>query len=307
MKYLLKVPATSANLGTGFDTLGLCVDLWNEARVEFLPGSGPALVEIDGEGTSELPHDERHLIIQVAEDICRSRGGTFPRVACHFLNRIPLARGLGSSAAARCAGVAIGLLAAGLDPDPVVILTEATRLEGHPDNVAPAVRGGLTASLGLDSGSPLVCAYHVHTDWRLVVAIPEFHLETERSRKALPPSVSFGDACHNLARIPFLIDSLVHGKPEQLAPAIQDVLHQPYRVDLVPGIRDVFSAATRSGAKGVYLSGAGPTVAAWVWQDSNQASRVGTVMVDAFQKAGITARSLQLEISYQGIQIQSVH
>jgi homoserine kinase len=306
MKHLIKVPATSANLGTGFDTLGLCLDLWNEARVEFLPGAGPVSVEIDGEGSGELPSDDRHLIVQVAENTCRSYGVAFPRVSCHFLNRIPLARGMGSSAAARCAGVAIGLLAAGASYDPMVVATEASRLEGHPDNVVPAVHGGLTASLAIDAAPPLTCSYRVHPDWRLVLAIPEFHLETERSRKALPPSVSFSDACHNLARIPFLLDSLVQGKPERLAPAIQDVLHQPYRVDLVPGIRDVFAAATRAGAAGVYLSGAGPTVAAWVWSDLSAAENVGTSMVQAFHQSGISARSLQVNVSYTGIQIQSM-
>lgn len=306
MRWLIRVPGTSANLGTGFDTLGLAVDLWNESMVEVVSGQRDHQVQIDGEGASSLPADADHLILKVASDVCRSHGGQMPTLRCRFSNRLPLARGLGSSAAARVTGAALGLLLAKGVADQAQVAAEATKLEGHPDNVVPAVYGGLTASLWAPPDQPLHHRYAIDGRWRLVVVIPEFHLETERSRQALPSMVTFSDACHNLARLPLLLAALEDGRPELLPAAIVDVLHQPYRVPLVPGIREVFRAAVTAGARGAYLSGAGPSVAAWVWQDEAVAQQVGQAMVAAFGNSQVQSRFVLPQLTTQGLSVSSI-
>ena len=267
MKLRLRAPATSANLGPGFDCLGVAVDLWNEIEAEVLPGDGPCQVLLNGEGASELPADSSHLLLRVAQETYSELGrADFPRLRLTCHNHIPLARGLGSSAATRVLGVMLALELLGR-PSVAEVFARASRREGHPDNVAPAVFGGLAASLAESDGTFHSQNWPVHPDWRLVVAIPEFQLETEKSRGVLPPHYTRSEAVFNLARLPWLLRGLAEGRADWLARGCQDRWHQNQRATLIPGMGRVLEAARQAGAAAGYLSGAGPTLAAWAtWE-----------------------------------------
>ena len=282
MKWRLRAPATSANLGPGFDCLGVALDLWNEVEVETLAGEGAAQLHLEGEGASQLPCDESHLLLRVAYDYLRGRGiSSWPRLRISCLNRVPLARGLGSSAATRVLGVMLGqVLADGLNPREA--LQVAGRLEGHPDNVAPAVFGGLACSLAEADGSYHCQDWPVHPAWRVVVAIPTFTLETEHSRSVLPLQYSRADAIFNLAHLPWLLRGLGEGRADWLKLGCQDRWHQEYRMPLIPGMGPVLHAALGAGACAAYLSGAGPTLAAWVDSRAADPEKVAQAMHDAW-------------------------
>lgn len=302
MKYLLRAPATSANLGPGFDCLGLAVDLWNEVEVETLPGSGRLVVQMEGEGAGQLPADESHLMFQVAFEYLRQAGRPdWPslRVAC--LNRIPLARGLGSSAATRVLGVMLGQLLADRQ-DSNEVFAWASRLEGHPDNVAPAVFGGLASSLSQPDGSYHSQEWPLHADLRLVVAIPHFTLETKQSRAVLPPHYTRNEAVFNLARLPWLLRGLGEGRSDWLALGSEDRWHQEQRGALIPGMHQVFLAARQAGAAACYLSGAGPTLAAWVDVRVSDPQKVAQAMEDAWFGR---CRSRVLQPSARGAFVQT--
>ena len=188
-----------------------------------------------------------------------------PGLSLRQVNRIPPARGLGSSAAAIVGGL---LAAEKLLGRPVPVLELATRMEGHPDNVAPALMGGLVASGVLREG-PVARPLPLHECWQMAVAVPAFPLPTEEARKAMPSRYELEDVVYNLSRLALLLPGLAEG----LELDLDDRLHQPFRERLVPGFREVCAAASRQGASGAFLSGAGPTIAAFV--DSRRASAAG--------------------------------
>jgi homoserine kinase len=270
-------------LGPGFDCLGVAVDLWNEVEIETLAGEGNVQLQLEGEGAAQLPHDDSHLLLRSAFDYLRQRGlSRWPslRVAC--LNRIPLARGLGSSAATRVLGVMLGQLLADGRIQPDETLRAATRLEGHPDNVAPAVYGGLACSLAEPDGSVHSQNWPIHEGWRVVVAIPNFTLDTDRSRSVLPAQLSRADAVFNLAHLPWLLRGLGEGRPDWVERGCQDRWHEDYRSPLIPGMGPVLRAARQAGACAGHLSGAGPTLAAWVDSRQHDPHRVAEAMQEAW-------------------------
>ncbi len=264
MKFRLRAPATSANLGPGFDALGVALDLWNELDVEVLPGDGPVRLQLEGEGAATLPNDETNLVVQVARRYLRERGmARWPRLQLACLNRIPLARGLGSSAATRALGVMLGQMLADQGVNLEELCDQAARDEGSADNVAACTHGGLVSALA-EGPRVRVLRCSVHPCWKVVVAIPPFPLETERSRQVLPQQVALQDAVFNAAHLPWLLQGLATGQGELVALGCQDRLHQSYRQGLIPGMGSVFQGAVRAGASACYLSGAGSTLAAWV-------------------------------------------
>lgn len=299
----LAAPATSANLGPGFDCLGVALDLFNEVEVECMAGEGQLQLQLEGEGAAQLPHDQNHLLIRVAFDYLRSKGiARWPSLRVSCLNRIPLARGLGSSAATRVLGIMLGQLLASGRIDPAETLHMATRLEGHPDNVAPAVYGGLAASLAEPDGSVHSLAWPVHDCWRVVVAIPQFTLETERSRAVLPDQFSRADAIFNLAHLPWVLRGLGEGQSEWLARGSQDRWHQDQRMPLIPGMSQVLRAARKAGACAGYLSGAGPTLAAWVDRRQSDPAQVAAAMEEAWLGR---ARTRVLSVWGQGAHVRA--
>ncbi|WP_231515326.1 homoserine kinase [Herbidospora cretacea] len=266
MTVLVRTPATSANLGPGFDTLGLALDLHDEVTASI--GGHPTVVEVEGEGAGEVDTGEGHLIVRTMRRTFDEIGVAQPegiRLTC--VNRIPHARGLGSSSAAIVAGIlaaralAERLSGAVFDDDKTLAL--ATAIEGHPDNVAPCLRGGLTISW--DSG---VRRLVPHADIRPVVLIPPFRLSTEEARGLLPDHVPHSDAAANAGRAALLVAALT-GKPENsvLLAATEDRLHQRYRAPAMPQTADLVERLRSKGVPAV-VSGAGPTVLAFSTPDT---------------------------------------
>lgn len=294
----VQVPATTANLGPGYDCLGLALGLHNEVTLAFAERLS---VEIEGEGADALPRDDAHLVIRAARAAAEAAGRTLPSLSLRQLNRIPLARGLGSSSAAIVGGIVAAneLLELGLSRREMLDI--ASDVEGHPDNVAPALLGGLTICCVVD-GQVLVQRLDVAPDLRCVVAIPNFEVSTHDARRALPDTVPHADAVFNLCRVGLIIAALVSGDFPQLAEAMRDRLHQPYRAHLVPGMEQVITAALEAGAHGAALSGSGPTIAAFV---TGEGEEVGEAMVNAFARAGVAAAAHVLPLSGTGARLLS--
>ncbi|MFI5350556.1 MAG: homoserine kinase [Elusimicrobiota bacterium] len=296
----VSVPASTSNLGPGFDCLGLALDLRNELTLELHDERGPATVEIEGEGAKTLPRDDRSMLVKAARLILPR---TLPgRLVFKSINRIPLTRGLGSSAAAAVAGLWAGAHLFGTLRTSEDELEElAVSLEGHPDNVAPCVHGGLTASL-TEKGRSRANRLNIHPSLSAVVCIPDFELSTKKARAVLPKMVPLADAVYNSSRMILLARALRTGHTSHLAELMDDRLHQPYRAKLVPGLREALAAAVKAGAAGAALSGSGPTVFAFV--EKGRAAKVGAAMKRAFLKKRIASRWLALDIDHQGVRIE---
>lgn len=296
----VSVPASTSNLGPGFDCLGLALDLRNELTLSLVDGRGPALVEIEGEGAGSLPRGEDNLLVKAARKILPRR---LPgRLVFRSVNRIPLARGLGSSAAAAVAGLWAGAHLFGtLRRSEDELQALAVGLEGHPDNVAPCVHGGLTASL-LDGGQIRAHRLQLHPALSAVICVPAFELSTKKARAALPRVVPMADAVFNTSRAILLVRALETGRTARLADLMDDRLHQPYRARLVPGLREAVSAAVAAGAAGACLSGSGPSVFAFV--EGNAGPGAGEAMRKAFARRRIASRWLSLAVDRQGVRIE---
>ena len=291
---IVQAPATTANLGPGFDSLGLALDLHNEIELAL---ADETTVEIEGEGTDQLPRDDTHLVLRSARILADESGLTVPGWQLRQRNAIPLARGLGSSSAAIVAGLvaADALLELGLSRED--LLEIAAKIEGHPDNVAPALYGGLTVCC---ANERLCCLPLPPPALKVVVAIPDFEVSTEAARQVMPREVAHGDAVFNVAHVAMTLAAFLDGRHEFLGCGMLDKLHEPYRAHLVPGFEHVREAALRSGAYAVCLSGSGPTVAAFA---DHYESDIAAVMCPAFLEAGVQAKSLILEPVAEGARV----
>lgn len=298
MNITIRVPATSANLGPGFDSLGLALDLWNETVVTL---AIEYTVRVNGEGKERLSLGENNLIIRSAQKLAEHVGKRLPPFHVDCINRIPLSSGLGSSAAAKLTGLlgANSLLGRPLSRDEILDL--ATEMEGHPDNVAPALLGGLVVS-SMDSGKvvthkiDLGAASPIH----ITVALPDFHISTKQARAALPRQVSMKDAVHNISRAVLVTEAIRNGDLELLRKAMNDTLHEPYRLSLIPGAQEAMDAAKEAGAAAVALSGAGPSLIAF---SSKLDPAIGEAMTRAFEQSGLQARIFQLKMSNYGAEV----
>ena len=258
----VRVPATTANLGPGFDCLGMALDLWNELELDV--GGGPK-VSVQGYGATELPADTSNLVYRAIGHLFQSAHLDIPDLRLICRNEIPLKRGLGSSAAAIVGGlVAANLLLEQADGRAFTereLLDMAAYLEGHPDNVAAALLGGLQL-VAQEEDALLSAAVPVPRDIWVVLFIPETTIATEDARAVLPDSVSREDAVYNMGRAALLVNALATGRLEDLYFATRDRLHQPYRQRLFPAMKVIFRAALSAGALGVCLSGSGSTILA---------------------------------------------
>ncbi len=253
----VRVPATSANLGPGFDCLGLALDLWLEVWAR------PAEEDsFDYRGLGQVPGGSHNLVHLGFRRALEALGEPVPTMAIEATNPIPLARGLGSSSAALVAGAALADAWSGgqLGRDGVFRCT--AELEGHPDNVAPAVYGGLTVSAMIPGGGYDTAVLQVPEAWRWLFAVPAAELPTEQARALLPELVQRQDAVHTASRAALWVAAVSQERPELLRTATFDVLHEPYREPLLPGFRQAKAELHRVGAYGAYLSGAGPTLGA---------------------------------------------
>lgn len=254
----LQIPATSANLGAGFDALGLALTYYNYVNME--EADGIFIKSLDGK---PVPEDENNLIYESAKTLFDICGKPFKGLSIEQVNNIPMARGLGSSSACIIAGLygANKLMGEPLGLDDLVNLS--AQIEGHPDNTAPALLGGIVTAV-FDGRNVHWVKQEVFTTLKFVVVIPDFELKTEQARACLPTEVHHKDAVYNLSRAALFSASLLTGKYENLRTAVHDKLHQPYRMELIPHGRDVFDTAYSLGAYAAYLSGAGPSLMAIV-------------------------------------------
>jgi homoserine kinase len=289
----VRVPATSANLGPGFDVLGLALGLYNEIVYDEADG---VTVAIEGEGTGRLDTGAANVVARAARMAYEAAGRRFPGAAIRCLNRIPPARGLGSSAAAWVGGLvaANAMLGSPLDRDALLAL--ACRAEGHPDNVAAALLGGLTVSC-VSGESVAAVSLRVPADLLWVVLVPKPESSTREARAVLPETVTRADAVFNLQRMGLLLAALASGRVDVLGVAMDDRLHQPQRQALFPWMDAVRRAALEAGALGCVLSGAGPSLLAAVRGATQPVARA---MEQALTSVGVAGRALPLTVDTTG-------
>lgn len=302
--FTVEVPATSANLGPGFDALGMAVDIVNTVAVE--PSRTEAWeFEATGEGSHRLPTGERNLMLRAINTAARRWDLGVPPLRLVCTNAIPLSRGLGSSAAAIVAGLTIaniigngGRGTGGRTNDELLAL--ATEIEGHPDNVTPALFGGVQASTTSDMG-----IVHVRVPVKraptLAVFVPDLPLPTREARRVLPKRIDIHDAVYNVGRACILVAALASGDLDALRVGTEDMLHQPYRMRLLPAMPVLFHAALGAGACGVYLSGAGSTIIGFVDGPPERAAAIANAMGAAAARDGLRGRAFVSRIREEGV------
>lgn len=297
----VRVPATTANLGPGYDVLGLALKLYNTVEIK---RSDRLSIEIKGEGADSLPKDESNIAYQAAQEVFSAFRIPHSTFRIKLINNIPLARGLGSSAAARIGALiaANRLMEDKLSQDE--ILKIAARLEGHPDNAVPALVGGLTAARLLKEEIKYV-RYPVRKDLKIIVTIPDFEVSTLEARKVLPHKFTIAEVVNTLGGASLAVGVLAgFAAPELLESSMEDRIHQPYRSKLVPGMEDVFQAARKAGAQGAALSGSGSTIAAFsIGNNEEKNEKIGQAMVNAFQKVGHNSHYKILDVDQSGTRI----
>jgi homoserine kinase len=289
----VRVPATTANLGPGFDSLALALDLWNEATFSIQGDS--IKVEVIGEGHDHLPTDEHNLVVHAALDFIKRHNKPAPaglKVIC--TNCIPVSSGLGSSASANLLGIMGANALLGQPASREEIFHLVGKLEGHPDNAAAALWGGLVVVVDCD-GKPILRQFDP-APLSVVVVIPQHYFPTAAARAALPAEVPMASAVYNLGRTALVVEALRTGDLDLLEQVMDDRLHQPYRLKLIPGAEAAMQAARRAGARAVALSGAGPSLVAFT---SSRTEEVARAMESEFKQVNLTSRSLFLSTTNQ--------
>ena len=295
MSFVVTVPATTSNLGPGFDCLGAALNLYN--KFEFAV-SEELRITASGLFADKIAKNKNNLIYQSFEQFFDRIGKPKPVISLGIETQVPLARGLGSSATAIIGGLVGGNLLAGSPLSQNDLLNMAIEIEGHPDNVAPAMLGGCQLIASKLNGGWEYCALPWHEQVSIALAIPDFELSTSKARQALPKQVALKDAVFNASHLALLTQALITANPDWLQSALQDRLHQPYRQSLIPGMEAVQAAAIESGAYGLVISGAGPTLLALGSPD--RIDSIGDAMVNAWQGLGMIAQKQCLSIATDG-------
>ena len=266
MKVTVKVPATSANLGPGFDCLGLALPIYNEITVEetVMPGSGVEINIIDETekyDTLSIPKDENNIVYKAIELLYSFIGQTASDMKITIKTNIPVTRGLGSSAAVIVGGLMAANQLLGNPADEAVLLSIASEVEGHPDNVTPAMMGGFCVASLDDDGSVAYSKILWPENWKLTVLIPDYELDTKIARSILPESISIPDAAFNIRKASMLIDAVYRQDAELMKKCLKDKLHQPYRTELIKGFKELTELLeNKDDILGCVISGAGPTI-----------------------------------------------
>ncbi len=299
MKYKITVPASTSNLGCGFDTFGLALKLYNHFTVEPF---NYYQVEIEGEG-KHLPKDENNLFVKVYKECYRVFGGEELPLKVLQENNIPTSRGLGSSSTAIVGGIMAYQAISQKNLTIEDALRVAYRFEPHFDNILPAMVGGFVICANRE-GTVHYVKLPFPADLKLVFAIPEFELSTEEARKVIKKDISLQDAINNIQRSNLFLASLVTGMYPLLKESVEDRLHQPYRSKLIPAYHEVLEAGYGAGALAVFLSGAGPTIGSICLEEPK---RVAQAMVEAFKGSGIEAKALVLEPDEDGSRCESIN
>ncbi len=269
MKVSVKVPASSANLGPGFDCIGMALPIYNTITIEetVLPGTGIEInvmtndESIDEKIFHDIPKNENSLVYKAVEMLYNSIGQEPSELRINIQTGIPIARGLGSSSSIIVGGLLAANKLLGNPADETALLAIATEVEGHPDNVAPAILGGVVLATQEEDGSLAYSKLEWPDEWDITVCIPDFQLSTEIARSILPKEVSMQDAIFNAKHLAMLIQAVNTNDDKLMKVALKDKLHQPYREKLVPGMREIMDAFKHEdGVLGCVLSGAGPSL-----------------------------------------------
>jgi len=289
----VRVPATSANLGAGFDCLGLALDIFASIRVTF-GGAEPPPTEDVGE----------KMVLTAARQTYVRLAKTPPTaLAAHYNLAVPLGRGMGASAVARVAGVLAVNELEGHPLDPDACLAIASDLEGHGDNACPAMFGGMQVCVGGEGRyEHVACRYP--PDAQIAILVPDHSMATKDARKVLPDSYSKADAVHNIGRAALFVAAMAAGRMDLLDEATQDRIHQPHRRALFPPLYDIFESAKRAGAHAAWLSGAGSSVAAICPAD--RVRDAAGAMLAALQSVGMPGRTLVTRIAATGAEVATV-
>lgn len=290
----VKIPATSANLGPGFDCLGLALQLHNIITVET---NRPFKITLSGSYYDGIPTNESNLVWQTMCRFWELIHYPTPSLALTLENNIPPSRGLGSSSAAIVGGLVAANAIAGSPYSKYELLQVANAIEGHPDNVTPALYGGITLSIPTDGGIlPRILSQT--PNFKTVVVIPNTPLNTAKARGILPPDVSRKDAVFNISHVGLLVEAFIREEYSLLKEGMRDTLHQKQRAVLIPGLLETLEAALHAGAYGAALSGSGPTLMAII-PESVQ-NDVGQRMITMMEEYGIKAQAIILDIDTRG-------
>lgn len=287
----VKVPASTANLGPGFDTLGMALNLY--CWIEMKPAAS-TVFRLHGGNLEGLPLDKSNLVYQVAQSVFEEAGVTLPELEISMKSEIPLTRGLGSSASAIVGALFAANLLIGSPLSQAKLFDMATALEKHPDNVGASLFGGIISAVwdGLHAD---VLRIEPPADLEVLVAIPDFQLSTSKAREALPKQISLQDAVYNVSRASLLTAALAAGRLDLIPAAMRDRLHQPYRVSLVPGMTRILEEATAHGALGAALSGAGPTLLCLTDRRQGANDRLEAFLLEVLGEQGIPAQTMRLQ------------
>ncbi|MEM7579667.1 MAG: homoserine kinase [Mastigocoleus sp.] len=299
--FSVTVPATTANLGPGFDCIGTALNLYNGFKFTRLE-EGRVFISVTGSEAGQVQTDENNLLYRAFMSFYQHLKQTPPPVKIDIKLGVPLARGLGSSATAIIGGLFGANLLAGKPLSQMQLAELAIALEGHPDNVVPALLGGCRLTATSENGRQ-ICEVPWYREVVPVVAIPNFELSTQQARQVLPSQVSYGSSIFNTAHLGLLLRGLETGNAQWLSEALQDKLHQPYRKNLIRGYDSVHSAALKAGAYGMVISGAGPTLLALT--DILHSEAVEIAMATAWKQEGIVATVRSLQVDHKGVRVVS--
>ncbi|OEG71440.1 hypothetical protein ATZ36_15085 [Candidatus Endomicrobiellum trichonymphae] len=303
MKIKIRVPSTTANLGPGFDVFGAALSLYNEFEVEYVPNARKTSFILTGEGKKLLPRGVENLVWQSMLKTFKVLGEdkyNLENLNIRINLGIPLNGGLGSSASAIVGGIALANVLCGkeLDKSKSQIADLAIKIEGHPDNVVPAVFGGLCTCSDGDGDHGTVLHLPI-PKLKAVLCVPSFELRTKHSRQILPKSIALKDVVFNISRVAMLTVAFCRGDYSLLKQGMQDKVHQLYRGKVIPAMNEVFETAISAGAYGAFLSGSGPALAAFC--NGKDALNVQKAMVKRWKKESILVKSHVLDFDTKGV------
>jgi homoserine kinase len=299
-KAIACVPASTTNLGPGFDVLGLALKLYSTVEIEETD-SGVRII-VHGVDQDKIPTSTDNLAFESANYIFQRVGYQPKGIKLTITNGIPAIRGLGGSGTAILGGLLSANAICGDPFSPDQILDFAVEREGHPDNITASLLGGLTVAV-VDKKNVKAVKLSPPEDLRVVIAIPDYTLSTKEAREVLPQNLDLKSAIYNVSRSSLLVAAVATGKLDMLNVAMQDLLHQPHRAKLIPGFEDVCNSAIQAGALSAALSGAGPSIAAYCITSEDQ---IASVMIDAFAENGLNAEAKILEVDSAGATV-SLH